>query len=127
MGEGELENLRRQLSEIRDTKSSGRRYPKEVREAVVAYVCARRAQGLLLMEVLGDLGLSWGTARGWLREAGAAPAGEKAVASFRPVVVAAARSAMPMHTSALSLISPGGYRVEGMGVEQLLYLLRELG
>lgn len=113
----ELEELRRELSEIRSKKSPGRRYPKQLREAAVAYVRARRAQGVGLMHVLGELGLSWGTARGWLRAAAASLGTEESVSAFRPVIVAAARSATPLRSGAMSLISPRGYRAEGLGLE----------
>jgi hypothetical protein len=125
MIEDELESLRRQLSEICSEKSSGRRYPREIRVSVVRYVGERRAQGAQLMQVLRELGLSWGTVRQWLRAGTTEPAAQ-AIGAFRPVVLAQARSVSALGESTLSLTTPRGYRAEGLRLEQLLYLLREL-
>ena len=122
----ELEGLRRQLSEIRSRKSTRRRYPKQLREAVQAYICERHSQGVRLGDVCRELELALGTASRWLR--GPAEEAPKAVAGiFRAVVLAPVRSRGTMTSGALSLSSPRGYRAEGLGLEQLLFLLRELG
>jgi transposase-like protein len=123
MVESELEGLRRQLFEIRSRKSTSRRYPKELRVAVQAYIRGRHALGIRIGDVCRELELPLGTASRWFRGA-AEEAPEAAAGMFRAVVLAQVRSREP--SGALSLSSPRGYRAEGLGLEQLLFLLREL-
>ena len=125
MIESELEGLRRQLFEIRSRKSTSRRYPKELREAVQAYIRGRHWQGVRIGDVCRELELPLGTASRWLRGA-AEEAPQAAAGMFRAVVLAPVRSREAMDSGALSLSSPRGYRAEGLGLEQLLFLLREL-
>lgn len=124
MIESELEGLRRQLSEIRSSKSTRRRYPKELRDAVQAYIRGRHAQGVRIGDVCRELELALGTASRWLR--GAAEETTEA-GIFRAVMLAPVRSPRTMVSGALSLSSPRGYRAEGLELEQLLCLLRGLG
>ena len=123
MIESELESLRRQLTEIRSKKPPSRRYPKELREAVRNYIRGRQSKGLRIGDVCRELELPLGTASRWLRGATEEAAG---AGMFRAVVLAPVRSREAMVSGALSLSSPRGYRAEGLGLEQLLYLLREL-
>ena len=122
------EDLRRQLIAVRRDKSQKRRYPRQVREAVQSYVRERVAAGARIKEVCGELEVPWGTVRRWVQgtEPQASEVGVGAVA-FRPVVIARRRCAASISAASLSLSSPRGYRAEGLGLEQLLYLLRELG
>ena len=126
MIESELDSLRRKLSEIRSRKSTSRRYPKELREAVRAYIRGRHSQGVRIGDVCRELELPLGTASRWLRGA-AEESPEAGSGMFRAVVLAPVRSRGAMASVALSLSSPRGYRAEGLGLEQLLFLLRELG
>ena len=126
MIESELESLRRQLSEIRSSKSTRRRYPKVLRDAVQVYIRARHAQGVRIGDVCRELDLALGTASRWLRGA-AEETTEAGAGMFRAVVLAPMRSPRKMVSGALSLSSPRGYRAEGLELEQLLCLLRELG
>lgn len=124
MIESELEGLRRQLSEIRSRKSTRRRYPKELRDAVQAYIRARHAQGVRIGDVCRELELALGTASRWLRGAAEETTG---AGIFRAVMLAPVRPPRTMVSGALSLSSPRGYRAEGLELDQLLCLLRELG
>jgi transposase len=124
MIESELESLRRQLSEIRGSKTPSRRYPKELREAVRTYLRGRQSQGVRLGDLCRELELPLATASRWLR--GRAEEAPEA-GMFRAVVLAPVRSRRVTASGALSLSSPRGYRAEGLGLEQLLSLLRELG
>jgi transposase-like protein len=126
MIESELEGLRRQLLEIRNRKSTRRRYPKDLRDAVQAYIRARRAQGVRLGDVCRELELALGTASRWLRGA-AEETTEAGAGIFRAVMLAPVRSPRTMVSGALSLSTPRGYRAEGLEFEQLLCLMRELG
>jgi transposase-like protein len=125
MIESELEGLRRQLSEVRSKKSTRRRYPKELRQAVQAYIRGRHALGIRIGDVCRELELPLGSASRWLR-GGAEETPEAGAGMFRAVVLAPVRSRAAMVSGALSLSSPRGYRAEGLELEQLLFLLREL-
>lgn len=126
MIESELESLRRQLLEIRSRKPTRRRYPKELRDAVQAYIRVRHAQGVRICAVCRELDLALGTASRWLRGA-AEETTEAGAGIFRAVMLAPVRAPRTMVSGALSLSSPRGYRAEGLELEQLLCLLRELG
>lgn len=93
----------------------GRRYPAELR--AVAITVARERGSEPLSRVAADLGVSPLSLQRWLEQ------GEPAC--FRPVEV----KPEPVFASArgLVLITPQGYRVEGLGTEELVCLLRGLG
>lgn len=126
MIENERESLRLQLSEIRSKKSTSRRYPKQLREAVAAYVRGRHSQGVRMGDVCRELELPLGTASRWLRGP-AEEAPEAGTGIFRAVMLAPVRSRPAVVPGALALSTPRGYRAEGLELEQLLCLLRELG
>lgn len=125
MDEEEFEDLRRQLLAVCPDKSQKRRYPRQLREAVHAYVRRRVAGGERIREVCAELELPWGTVRRWVQRA-EPQASDSGVGAFRPVVVAGKRSVASINAGSLLLRTPRGYRVEGLGLEHLLYLLREL-
>ena len=122
--------LHRQLSQIRIGKSRSCRYPPEIRKAVETYVLERRAAGGRRQDICRELGLPASTVNRWEKRMVRESARQSRSERFRPVVVAPEshrREPAPTAGSgACTLSSPGGYRVEGLGVEQVLYLLREL-
>lgn len=91
-----------------------RRYSAEEREAMVQKARAMRASGMSLAAVASELGVSVMSLTKWLRDARPAP-------SFLPVRIAEAPS------PSLSLVTPSGYRVEGLTPEGIVALLRILG
>jgi len=92
----------------------GRRYPAELRALAVAVVQERREEPLA--RVAADLGVSAVSLQRWLEPG--EPAG------FRPVEIEPG----PTEASArgLALITPRGYRVEGLEAGVLVSLLRVL-
>jgi transposase-like protein len=94
---------------------AGRRYPAQLRSMAVAL--ARERSEEPLGRVAADLGVSAVSLQRWLEQ------GEPA--RFRPVEVEP--EAASSRASGLVLITPRGYRVEGLEAETLSSLLRGLG
>jgi transposase-like protein len=92
----------------------GRRYPAELKAVAVAVAQERRADPLA--RVASDLGVSLVSLQRWIKQ------GESA--RFRPVQVELESSES---VRGLVLITPRGYRVEGLETESLACLLRVLG
>jgi transposase-like protein len=92
----------------------GRRYPEELRAVAVAVARSRRDEPLA--RVAADLGVSAVSLQRWLEQ--------EEPARFRPVEVAPESGA---ETTGPVLITPRGYRVEGLAAEALVSLLRVLG
>lgn len=92
------------------------RYSRQEREAIVEQVRRLRSDGMAMSGVVAEVGVSQMTLAKWLRESNPAPA-------FLPVVVGSASSA----SAALALVTPSGYRIEGLTMDALLALLGRLG
>ncbi len=116
----ELSELRRALADL-GPSGPGRRVPHLLRERVLVAI-RRRHQGGASLRQLGDaLGLTAETLRRWLDAVEVAPT----AASPRPMPVALI--AAPAQTrTALSLVTPSGFRVEGLSVETVAELLARL-
>jgi len=88
---------------------AGRRYPDELRRLAVEHYRARREAGVARYEIAAELGVSSLTLKRWL----------EAVPTFgvlRPV-----RIIETVETSnLLTLVTPGGLRIEGVSWEQAL-------
>lgn len=92
----------------------GRRYPAELRALAVAVAQEHRKEPLA--RVAADLGVSAVSLQRWLEQ------GEPAV--FRPVEIKPSPATAP--AGGLALITPRGYRVEGLEAGVLVSLLRVL-
>jgi hypothetical protein len=88
-----------------------------VRLRVLAYARRARAAGQSWQRIAHAVGVSAGSLQNWSRMPPPAR-------TLVPVTVAAAPAAPP---SALVVVSPGGYRVEGLDVPTASALLRALG
>jgi hypothetical protein len=115
--------LREQIQRHRANRSRPNlRYPTRLRQAIVTYTTGRLAGGSGLHAVARSLGLSPNTLYGWLGATG--PRG-----GFRPVRVVASMAASPRAGATPQtavVVTPQGYRVEGLAPEQLVGLLRAL-
>jgi transposase-like protein len=94
------------------------RYPAAVREAVVALARTRLGQGQSLARVARGVGLSFPTLTTWL----AGPAEP----ALRPVTLAPAPDLVAAPPSTIVLVTPEGFRVEGLDGETLVAGLRSL-
>lgn len=113
--------------------SAGRRYGQAEREALVAAIDARRAAGEGLESACRAEGVGEKSYRRWVEDA-------RPVPLMRPVEVTALVPVAPAPPSALllapprpaaepvllTLVAPGGYRVEGLAIEAAAALLRAL-
>lgn len=109
-------------------------YPAATRAAVVALCRDRVAQGWTVNRVARELGLHGATVRAWLDVGGGVGSG------FVPVQVSAVPTEWPrradrllgptLATSSpppgLTLVSPGGYRLEGLDLDSALIALARL-
>jgi hypothetical protein len=84
---------------------------------VLAYTRRQRAAGHSWARIAHAVGLSVGSLRNWLQT-------PPAVRALIPVAVAVSRAGPP---AALRVVSPGGYRVEGLDLSTATALLRALG
>ena len=100
------------------------RCPAELRFRVVAYARQCRERGEPVSDIAIRLGLVESTLARWLRRGRA----EEATAGFRPVAIVPVGGVSGAdQVAALTLVTPGGCRVEGLDVESAAYLLRVLG
>jgi len=93
------------------------RIPDAVRRQVLAYARRQRAAGHSWARIAHGVGLSVGSLKNWSQT-------PPAVRAFVPVAVAVGRAGP---TTALIVVSPGGYRVEGLDLVTATALLRALG
>lgn len=114
-----------------------RGYPPAVRERVAAYVLARRSRGDQPSRIASDLGISRHSVIAWAKGRPSEPATPRLV----PVVLdvgdtlpdpATAEAIVPATTATasstpLTLVSPRGFRLEGLTVDAAAELLGRLG
>ena len=93
------------------------RIPEAVRTQVLAYTRRQRAAGHSWARIAHAVGLSVGSLKNWSRTPPAA----------RTLVPVAVATAPEVPTAALVVVSPGGYRVEGLDLATATVLLRALG
>ena len=121
-----LSTARRALGEL-GPRGRTTRVPQQVRRAVVTYVEAARDAGAAWSQIVEDVGVSESALRHWRDEAGTGDQvgllPVEVIGDKSPAVVAEARQGV----GTLTLVSPGGYLVEGLGVEQLAVLLARVG
>lgn len=87
-------------------RGRGKRYPAELRAGVLSFSLTERSRGRSWSEIADDLGLGVPTLMRWC-------SGQRAL----PVVVKHAE------TSTLSVVTPSGWRIEGVTLSQVAELL----
>lgn len=95
-------------------------YTDAERAAMLAELERRRQNGESLKAIAADLGISESCYYNWKQRLASL-----AVPILRPVTVV--DCLVPARSSPPVLISPAGYRVEGLTMSDLLQLLREVG
>ena len=115
----ELAELHRALVDL-GPKRPGRRIPARLKSRILSVVRGRQANGESQRGLAEALGLSGETLRRWLT----APSAVEDRAPVRPLPV----SVMPLPSPAVSLalVTPTGYRVEGLTVASAVELLSRL-
>ena len=116
--EAEAVELRRQLSRSRPARNS-EGYPPELRARVGLWLAACRDRGHSWTALGQALGISANTARSW---------GESARSpGFVEVQTTPASAELGLECAPLTLVTPRGYRVEGLSLESVVALLEQLG
>lgn len=109
----EAEKLRFELDNIGTRR--GRCMPPHLKERVSSWITSQRAIGRSAADLAAELGIAPGTALRW-------SSGKRK--SLVPVRIVAEA---PMIKQKYTVISPSGFRVEGLSIEEAAHLLRELG
>ena len=95
------------------------RYSREFRTEVITVARKRRAEGLAVARIAGDLGIGTQTLTRWLRRLPRSPL-------RRIRVVAGSRPLAPVAATGLVLVAPGGFRVEGLDTDTVAQVLKSL-
>jgi hypothetical protein len=110
----EMAILRRDLGRVETGR--GKRYPAELRTRVVNWARGRRAEGASWEEIKRQLGQQFDTVRRWCVDGDET----KALVPVRVVT-----TEVPSRT--LSVVSPTGYRIDGLTLSEAAALLGEIG
>jgi hypothetical protein len=89
--------------------------PADLKQRVSAWLARKRATGSTVAELASEIGLAAGTVLRWSAEA--------PTRAIVPVRVIADRA----EPRAVSVISPTGFRIDGITLAEAAWLLRELG
>lgn len=118
MTKHEIQILRRELA--RHERGRGKRYDAGLKARVIAFANARRADGETFDTVAASLGLAQTTIQRWC--GGVRVEDEEACSALLPVVVLeSART-----TNTVTLVSPSGFRLEGLELTDAVSMLRAL-
>lgn len=97
----------------------GRKFPAELRRRGRAFALAERRAGRSMAWIAETVGVSEQSVRRWVSDV-------EQRRSFVPVEVARDDARREVDRSAV-LVSPKGYRVEGLSLSEIAQLVRELG
>ena len=97
------------------------RYGHELRRGAVDFARSARAEGVSLLQCSRLLGVGYKSLHRWVR----AEAGATAV-SLRPVEIAVGAEVTGGDDDRLVLVTPGGFRIEGLARPDLAALVRIL-
>lgn len=121
--------LKAELEERKELGTRGR-FTDALRAQVLTYLRERQEEGGTQEEVARELGMSSWTLSRWSGRARRAEAGTQrsAASAQRPSAFSAVevKSEPQVGAGTLVLHAPGGVRVEGLGVAQVVVLLRGL-
>ncbi len=120
MSTHEAEDLRRDLR--RHGRARGKRFAPELRQRIMAYAERRRREGASWMSIATELGACFETVRRWCG-GGSVPTARqlrRVEVIAEPVVAVAARAS-------LAVVTPNGLRIEGVGLDEVITLVRALG
>ena len=111
---GEREQLKRAIGRLE--RGRGRRYPTPLRERIDAYVAQRRSKGASWARIGDELDVPWETLRRWSRSPRAS------TSAMVPVEVVAP----PVSDDIVAVVSPSGWRLEGLDMRDAVAVLRAL-
>ena len=114
----EIERLRHALTESRRLVAGVRhRCPADLREEIVGQTRALRRQGLSMRQIASRLAMSPKTLANWL---------QRYQGTLRPVTVASSCSMSRGSSDGIKIVTPQGYRIEGLGVDEVVALVKAL-
>jgi hypothetical protein len=99
-------------------KGRGKRYPEALRARVVSWALRRRNDGAGWEEIKRELAQQHDTVRRWCLSA-------PALTSRELIPVKIVDAATPARV--VSVISPSGFRVDGLSIGEAAAMLREIG
>jgi hypothetical protein len=124
----ELRNRARQAIESLGRRGRTSKIPPAVRAEVLAYALPERTRGIGWREIAKAVGVSSSTIRRWAAceqpRSGKPGSGKPRSGKLVPVTLGMGRGST--EAGPLVLISPAGYRIEGLGRDQALEMLRAL-
>jgi hypothetical protein len=115
----EAKQIRTEVAKLRPDKR--RRYPEELRRRILDWVARATATGQLESECAKAIGVKTWRFTMWRRWDARTP-----VPQAEPLALVQVGVHATAVSSTLRLVAPSGYSVEGLSIEQLAALLREL-
>ncbi len=113
----ELKKIQQEIKRLKEkSKINGIRYSKKMKDFAVAYGNRQLAAGVPLYKSAKELGIAEVTLKKWVNRNGS---------DFREVQVQRPGKEQP--TDLVTLVSPHGFRLEGLTVKSAALLLLELG
>lgn len=112
----QLRALRRRIGRTERNARGHRRYDEELRIEIIEYVRRREDDGCSLAEVARDLDLTQRTVWGWVRR--------EEETMVKPVELVDVEPVTP--SEGRTLVLPGGSRIEGLSIDDVLALVRAL-
>ncbi len=119
----ELKELRKQIAKHR-RQNSRRKLPSKLRQQTLTYVQSRLDQDETLTNIAREIGVSYTYAKGLLYENSEAEV-EPECTTLMPVQITPDIE-QGAHGSALEVVSPAGYRLQGLSLQQALEAMRVL-
>lgn len=128
--EKELEQFRQEVERLREGRRGGSGpFPEPLRAFAVRYLAYALEKGETVKAVVERLGVSEPTLQAWRRgqtPGSKARRSEQKAAPLVPVVVHPRKEEGPRAAATFAVVSPQGFRVEGLGLEEAAQLLRRL-
>jgi len=119
--DGEAVILRREIG--RHERGRGKRYDVALKRRVQAWISRRRHAGASLASIGAEVGLCLETVRRWLRADLASPGKRLA---RRSALVPVRVVDEPRAVRTVSVVSPSGFRVDGLALAEAAAMLRAL-
>jgi lambda repressor-like predicted transcriptional regulator len=114
----EIKRLRDAFAESRRPVAGVRhRCPADLREQIVSQARALRRQGLSLRAIASRFAMSPKTLANWL---------QRYPGTLRPVTIASSCAMAPRPSDGIKIVTPQGYRIEGLGVDEVVALVKAL-
>ena len=115
MSQRAAEKLRRELDSVKGRR--GPCFPRDLKERTAAWLAEQRAAGATVAQLAAKLGLASGTVLRW------SAAKARRSRALVPVEIVAE----PIAAGAMSIVSPSGFRIEGLSFANAVALLKALG